>query len=387
MIDYRMISWPQIAFVGLLTMGFFLAAGCSDDPGSTDDSEDTGVEFDIGDSSDAESPEQNTTNGAEDAGADEDDVGPTADAETGPDENDDNGATDGLYVGTGDPYEPGELSVTGREVDDGPAELEGLLVITPDEPGEYPVAVYQHGFLMANTHYQDLLEHVASHGFVVVAPQMYEAGSLMGAPSTEEEAQLASELYDWIATDLDDQVDVDARVDRLGIAGHSRGAKVSWWSLGEDPRPLDALAGVDPVDGTGGPLDNEPRVLDDPVDIDAPVLLIGTGLGSESPSGFEPECAPEGDNYEAFFAASSAPAWQVLAPEYGHLDMLDDDPEGCGFECTACVDGESRQPMRTLTAGLLVALFRGGLQGDDSSFDALSDESAAPVNVEIESKP
>lgn len=290
---------------------------------------------------------------------------------------------EGLYVGSGDVYETGELTVTRQDISDAPVDV---LIITPEEDGEYPVVVFQHGFLMANTHYGDLLQHVASHGFVVVAPQMYEAGGLpVGTPSTEEEAEAASELYDWVATDLDAHVDVDVRADLLGLAGHSRGAKVIWWSLGEDERSVDAVAGVDPVDGTGGPLGGEPRVLDNPVEIDAPVLILGTGLGSESAGGgFGQACAPEGENYEEFFAASSAPAWQVVAPDYGHLDMLDDDPTGCGFECGACVDGDSREPMRRLTAGMLVALFRAGLQGDDSALAILADESAAPVTIETD---
>jgi hypothetical protein len=47
-----------------------------------------------------------------------------------------------------------------------------LLIATPEEAGEYPVFVLQHGFTLKNSFYSQLLKHVASHGFVAVAPQV-----------------------------------------------------------------------------------------------------------------------------------------------------------------------------------------------------------------------
>ncbi len=68
------------------------------------------------------------------------------------------------------------------------------------------------------------------------------------------------------------------------------------------------------------------------------------------------------------------------------MDMLDDNPNGCGLECDACVDGDSRAPMRQLTGGLLVALYTATLQDDPSALDWLDDEASTPVDVAIESK-
>lgn len=48
-----------------------------------------------------------------------------------------------------------------------------LLIATPDEAGEYPVIVFQHGFSLKNTFYSQLLKHVASYGFIAVAPQVH----------------------------------------------------------------------------------------------------------------------------------------------------------------------------------------------------------------------
>jgi chlorophyllase len=47
-----------------------------------------------------------------------------------------------------------------------------LLVAAPCDAGEYPVVVFLHGYLANNYFYSQLLQHVASHGFIVVGPQV-----------------------------------------------------------------------------------------------------------------------------------------------------------------------------------------------------------------------
>uniref|UniRef100_A0A804LZJ5 Chlorophyllase n=1 Tax=Zea mays TaxID=4577 RepID=A0A804LZJ5_MAIZE len=47
-----------------------------------------------------------------------------------------------------------------------------LLVAAPRETGEYPVILFLHGYLAVNSFYSQLFEHVASHGFIVVGPQV-----------------------------------------------------------------------------------------------------------------------------------------------------------------------------------------------------------------------
>jgi hypothetical protein len=82
-----------------------------------------------------------------------------------------------LYVSTANPYGPGELGVTTSAV---PMGTHGapvdMLIMTPESAdGEFPIVVFQHGFLMAGANDSEVLEQVASHGFVIVAPQMYAA--------------------------------------------------------------------------------------------------------------------------------------------------------------------------------------------------------------------
>ncbi len=106
-----------------------------------------------------------------------------------------------VYVGNGDPYSSGPLAV--RRLSIAACEqgnIVPLLILAPDTPGNYPVAVFQHGFMTRNEAYSEILSHLASHGFVVVAPQMYEPGlaALLGKPTAAEEALTAAQVLSWL---------------------------------------------------------------------------------------------------------------------------------------------------------------------------------------------
>jgi chlorophyllase len=47
-----------------------------------------------------------------------------------------------------------------------------VLIAAPRVPGTYPVAMLLHGFFLRDNFYQQLLKHVASFGFIMVAPQV-----------------------------------------------------------------------------------------------------------------------------------------------------------------------------------------------------------------------
>lgn len=47
-----------------------------------------------------------------------------------------------------------------------------LLIAHPTEGGLYPTLIFLHGFTLKNFMYRELLHHVASHGFIVVVPQV-----------------------------------------------------------------------------------------------------------------------------------------------------------------------------------------------------------------------
>jgi predicted dienelactone hydrolase len=46
-----------------------------------------------------------------------------------------------------------------------------------DVEGKFPVVQFQHGFWIKNTWYSQIISHVASYGFIVVAPQVNSLAS------------------------------------------------------------------------------------------------------------------------------------------------------------------------------------------------------------------
>lgn len=47
-----------------------------------------------------------------------------------------------------------------------------LLIGRPSDAGEFPVLLLIHGYLLYNTFYSQLIHQIASHGFIVIAPQV-----------------------------------------------------------------------------------------------------------------------------------------------------------------------------------------------------------------------
>ncbi len=288
-----------------------------------------------------------------------------------------------VYRGASDIYRPGPLEVRRLHLERCERGAPRALTIhAPAEDGRYAVVVFDHGFLLSSAYYEQMHDHVASHGFVVVAPQLYEAGTMpLFKPSFEEEARRLAELLAWLPENLSSIAGVQADTDRLGLAGHSRGGSIVWRVLEADPSAALAAAGVDPVRGENV----FPESSDSPADVytfNRPALILGAGLASQ---GAFP-CAPEGRNYESFYAGTPGPAWQVVAPDMGHLDMLDDDLSDCQFTCSVCAWGADRDGARRLVAGQMTALFRFVLQGDPEAESLLTDAGSAPIPVVVSSK-
>lgn len=370
-----------------------LAIGCSSDPEKALNSDnvggvDTGESADSGaivdDTSDAGSDTSDASLGddlgAADTGRDD---AATVDAGVDADEADAQIPAAPIYVGTDDPYANGSLAVGRQEIAAGDGLPKDVLVFWPDEPGTYPLVVFQHGFSLRNSYYSTMLEQLTSHGFVVVAPQMYEP-SFDSAPTAAEEAVEAEALYGWATAELDELLPVDVASNVLGLAGHSRGAKVVWLVLEAGFPAAVAAAGLDPVDGTGGPFGGEERVLAGGLTSTVPAHFIGAELSAELTFGMA--CAPEGDDHLAFYEASGSPAYWTFAEDYGHLDMLDDDTSGCGFFCTVCSEGPDDDNFRRFSAGQLVAFFRMTLQGVAAAESFLTDGATAPVTAQFMNK-
>lgn len=274
-------------------------------------------------------------------------------------------------------FSRGALEVQQRDVREGELGAPRPLRVTaPVTPGTYAVVQFQHGFLSDRRAYDEVLSHLASHGFVVVAPQMYPAdGVPLGKMPAAEEARGAAEVARWSLEVAATVMGSAADPRPLGVAGHSRGGKVAWLLAVQERHPVRALVGVDPVDGRGGPLlSAQPEALPGPTALAPPALVLGMERGGS--------CAPEGDNYRHFFERTSAPARLAVVLGHGHGDMLDADVGTGGL----CFEGPHRAEVRALTGGLLAAFFRSQLQDDPAAAAELDAVRIAPLEVTLEAR-
>ncbi|KAF8037922.1 hypothetical protein BT93_B0692 [Corymbia citriodora subsp. variegata] len=272
-----------------------------------------------------------------------------------------------------------------------------LLIGTPAEVAEeFPVMVLLHGYMMDTSFYSQLIQHVSSHGYIMVAPQLYVAS---GNDSTEE-INTAAAITNWLSQGLAAVLpsQVSANLAKLILAGHSRGGKGAFaLALGKSSTPLtlsfSALLGIDPVDGMAACCRNmqtNPPVLTyvpQSFDLNMPVMVIGSGLGEDRKYKIFPACTPKGLNHAEFFEECRSPAWHLVAKDYGHMDMLDDETKGMKGATTYCMckNGSSREPMRRFVGGAAVAFLRAYLGGDDRDLMALKETpNIAPVQITVE---
>ncbi|CAI9298173.1 unnamed protein product [Lactuca saligna] len=263
-----------------------------------------------------------------------------------------------------------------------------LLIFTPLEEGEFPVLVLLHGYLLYNSFYSQLSHHIASHGFIIVVPQLY---SVTGADATKE-VECVAEITNWLPEGLQKFLpsQVKPNLRKLGLAGHSRGGKVAF-ALALNKLintklnlKFSALIGIDPVDGMDTGKQTPPKVLTyvpHSFNLEMPVMVIGSGLGEVRKNLLFPACAPKGVNHENFYSECCKPACYFVAKDYGHLDMLDDETKGIRGKTTHCLckNGKSREPMRRFVGGVVVAFLKAYFGGDFSYLTGINDDGSAPV--------
>ena len=281
------------------------------------------------------------------------------------------------YVSPGNFYEQGALPINVINIPDTTAPVE-LDVYTPSAADTYPVVIFQHGFGGSIKAYETISTQLASHGFVVILPQMYGPG-FQDAPIAEEEAVLGLQIISWVEDNINSHIPVTADTSLLGLAGHSRGGQVAYRMALQIPQKVKALAGVDPVDALG--FAGQTPIITGPLNFDIPTYILGAGLGPIVVEGgpIEVACAPEEVGPIHFYCANPNPTWLVISTTHGHADMIDEE----NFS-EFCPGGPDRDGMRTLTGGTLAAFFSGILQENEGALSVLSDPESAPVPVIME---
>ncbi|XP_055813559.1 chlorophyllase-2-like [Solanum dulcamara] len=257
-----------------------------------------------------------------------------------------------------------------------------LLISSPSEAGNFPVILFLHGFLLYNYFYSQLIQHISSHGFIVVVPQLY----LVEGADTTKEIKSTAEITNWLPEGLHHFLpsQVEPNLKKLALAGHSRGGKAAFGlALGKVANvstklKFSALIGIDPVDGMHKGKQTLPPVLTyipQSFNLDMAVMVIGSGLGEVKKNPLFPACAPKGVNHRDFYNECCRPACYFVPKDYGHVDMLDDDTTGIRGEATylLCKNGKSREPMRRFVGGIVVAFLEAYLEGNLTDLIAIKD--------------
>ncbi|VVA13903.1 PREDICTED: chlorophyllase-2 [Prunus dulcis] len=268
-----------------------------------------------------------------------------------------------------------------------------LLIVTPTVTGTYPVIVLLHGFYLRNYFYQDILQHIASHGYIAVAPQLYGY-----VPSTgPEEIDSGAKVINWLAKGLQSLLPENVVPDftKFALSGHSRGGKAAFaLALGHAKTALSlkfsVLIGIDPVAGANQHCRTRPHILTyepQSFNLSIPVTVIGTGLGPEKKNAcMSQPCAPNGVNHKEFFHECKPPCAHFVVKDYGHMDMLDDDPPGLVGALSGCVCKNGTGPkelMRKTVGGIVVSFLKAYLNGEDEDLVAIvEDPAVSPAKLE-----
>ena len=282
---------------------------------------------------------------------------------------------EGACISSSAPGQPGDFAVDDAaaafEVDRGilPTNIP-LTLYLPQEAGPFPVVIFHHGFELNVALYASYGEHLASWGYVVVMPQM--PGGFIGGPNHVELKDYLIALMDWVQANAaapDGPLQGKVDPDRIGLAGHSLGGKISLLTSSADPRPI-AVFGIDPVDAAGGPIpmpeEQYPSVTPERMNqIVIPIGLVGETTNATCEGFGCQACAPEDNNFHQYYEHAASPALEIEIIGANHMSFLDN--PNCGLLCTVCSAGmDDPNTTRMLTQRYMTAFFNVFLREDMS---------------------
>jgi predicted dienelactone hydrolase len=224
-------------------------------------------------------------------------------------------------------------------------------------PGPWPVLVFSHGFGGVRFQSFYLTEHLATHGYVVVAPD-HTGNTFADFGALGDDAAVAQSAVDRpedarfvLDSLLDGSLgELDADPDRVSMSGHSFGGWTSLEAARRDPR----FRVVVPL----APGFRDPATPDFVAGLARPILLFGGSVDSTTP--FETD-------QRVPYELASPPKGLVRVLGAGHLDFSDicEIEALSGFLDDGC-DPASIEPsvVRARTRVLTLAFLRRYLEAD-----------------------
>lgn len=196
-------------------------------------------------------------------------------------------------------------------------EINAHIGAEPAADGPYPVVLFSHGYAGFPEQSADLVTHLASWGFVVIAPDHVER-SLSGLLGTaakgvtpREDPEVLSASLDAAIADADDTespLHELLDLDKVAVAGHSAGASAAYLTASSEDR---VKAFISYSVGTGRP-DEDGKVAERPVPDVPGMVMLGTADGIIEPAASE-----------AVYEGMEPPKYLVEIADGGHLVFSD----------------------------------------------------------------
>ena len=296
--------------------------------------------------------------------------------------------------------EPGPWRVSVYDVGDG-HRLYAPSTLTAERDASMfplPLVLFSPGFSASPGDYQGTIEHLASHGFAVVAADhgfsFVSALACMTQRDGLQRALAAATQVRLLArTPGHDLFGVVS--DRQGMAtvGHSYGGKLSLWLAQEHDVRVDAVVALDPVDGGD---DRRPGYCDDASAVDGFPSLAERLPGTAMPpalvltAGLSGACAPADGNGAVLAAAidddpdDPVDVIELALPRATHTDFIDDVEDGDCAACDLCPASEEvGADVLRLVRGVTVSFLRHRFLGDGRDAHWLLDPAVMGDDVQV----
>jgi pimeloyl-ACP methyl ester carboxylesterase len=235
-----------------------------------------------------------------------------------------------------------------------------------------PLVLFSPGFSASPGDYAVTVDHLASHGFAVVAADHgFSIGSSLFCGTQRdgfERVQQAVQQARRRGRTPGDPLFGLVGEGPLATVGHSYGGKLALWLAAERNLAVDAVVALDPVDGG-----NERRPVwcgDDAEGFPALAPALATSMVPPTLivlAGLSGDCAPAEGNGQVLFDAlpEGTRATLLRLPRATHTDFIDDVEDGDCAGCGLCPPSqESGADVLRLVRGTTVSFLRHRLLRD-----------------------